>query len=397
MAIDLKALSETASKAIGQVAEPLGSLTALNETETRALLIDPLLHGLGYVTMEQMRREYRLSASRQVVDYLLRAGERQVVVEAKASASDLSPQDAGQLVGYCAQEGVRWALLTNGLTWQIYDVEVSGNWEAKRVAVIDLLTAYREGRMESELRPLAHFDREELSKGDLPLQQWASRRRTTDQLARLITNPESRVVRAAVEELRGANINVEAADVVSLLRAMSLDDRPDPARAAHVPTSAAPPDLQYPNNAATTLTHCYLFPAASVEDTSSVDQLHLWLSRGFWGVGSSTAHRTRIRAGERCCFYATGIGIVAHGTIAAPADQIVEKREWPGPNAWRAGVYKLLVSDTIWHRSPLEISADLRRTLDAFRDKEPSGPWSWFVQTTSQITEHDFEILTEHA
>jgi len=36
----------------------------------------------------------------------------------------------------------------------------------------------------------------------------------------------------------------------------------------------------------------------------------------------------------------------------------------------------------------------LRSKLDAFTGRDPSQPWSWFVQGTKVITEHDFSVLT---
>jgi hypothetical protein len=40
------------------------------------------------------------------------------------------------------------------------------------------------------------------------------------------------------------------------------------------------------------------------------------------------------------------------------------------------------------------IDADLRAKLDAFAERDPSQPWSWFVQGTKIVTEHDYAVLT---
>jgi hypothetical protein len=70
---DTAPLFDTAHSAISQVMRD-GRAEPLNETETRTHLIDPLLYALGYRTLDSVRREYRLSASGQFVDYLLTAG-----------------------------------------------------------------------------------------------------------------------------------------------------------------------------------------------------------------------------------------------------------------------------------------------------------------------------------
>ena len=157
MAFNRAALYDATRTALAQVVSVDGSVTTLNEAETRTHVIDPALSALDYRTLDHIRREYRLKASRQFVDYLLRAAEQDVVVEAKPLGADLSPKDASQIVGYCATESNRWALLTNGLRWQVFDIEVSGDWEAKRVSDIDLEAAYRSDTLAEALEPLAHF------------------------------------------------------------------------------------------------------------------------------------------------------------------------------------------------------------------------------------------------
>ena len=190
---------------------PGGQRQGLNETETRRHAIDPIIEVLGYQSLNHVRREARLSVSGQVVDYLLAAGETQVVVEAKSLRVPLGDKEAGQLVGYCAQEGIRWALLSNGTHWQIFDTEVRGNWEAKRIATIDLEAAQRGGRLEDAIRPLALFARDALARGDAQLSAWsrdAARRRLPQG-----TPGRSRthlLIRAAVDAMAKRGISVEA-------------------------------------------------------------------------------------------------------------------------------------------------------------------------------------------
>ena len=44
--------------------------------------------------------------------------------------------------------------------------------------------------------------------------------------------------------------------------------------------------------------------------------------------------------------------------------------------------------------APVVIDAALRPRLDAFDGKIPAAPWSWFVQTTRSLSDHDFAVLT---
>ena len=117
------------------------------------------------------------------------------------------------------------------------------------------------------------------------------------------------------------------------------------------------------------------------------------MQAGFWGVRESTAHRTRITAGDECCFYAKTVGVVARARITGPATERVSQDEWPGPDAHSEDVFKIPLSDVQWLGAPVVIDSELRPQLDAFRDKNLSRPWGWFVQSTGRVTEQDFQLL----
>ena len=40
------------------------------------------------------------------------------------------------------------------------------------------------------------------------------------------------------------------------------------------------------------------------------------------------------------------------------------------------------------------IDAELRGTLEDFKGRDPKKSWTWYVQGTGKVTEHDFHILT---
>ncbi len=93
----------------------------LNEAETRYHLVDPVIRMLGYSHIEDVRREISTTVTKELLDYELFAeGHGQAVVEAKALKYQLTPQHAAQAVQYASVLGVRWCLITNGATWEIY-------------------------------------------------------------------------------------------------------------------------------------------------------------------------------------------------------------------------------------------------------------------------------------
>ena len=375
---------------------PAGSDLDLNEMETRRHAIDPIIAALGYESLEHRGEGAHLKASGQFVDYLLTAGERKVVVEAKKLESQLGAKESSQLVGYCAQEGIRWAILTNGLDWHIFDTEVSGNWESKRVAKIDLAAAQRGGHVDEALHPLALFARDALATGDAELSAWSQRERARSHLDELLGNPTSSAVKAIATSMRRGGIRVSASDVVDLLRARSAAPAPvaspapspgiseepaayDPPASAS-PLPEAPPPRPTPNRrrrpaVPDTGVNFYLFPASERDSFSGMDHLKAWLDAGMWGLWPSTPFRRAVKPGDQCCFYAVGEGVVATAEITAPADQEVPPESWPGPTAWSSSTYALPLRDIQWLHQSIQITRELRERLDAFKGKGPSARW----------------------
>jgi len=376
-------LFDAAESAIMQVVKADGTVVPLNETETRTHLIDPVLVALGYRTLDHVRREYRLQASGQIIDYLLTAGSQRVVVEAKPVGSELAAKDGGQLVGYSAQEGIRWALLTNGLIWQVFDIEAPGNWELKKVAELDLGSAHREARLAEALVPLAHFALNVLGVDDSALRAYVHEERVRRLLAQLLGSASSSVVQAIAAEMTNAGIEVDPQEIVGLLK-----------RGTESPTREVLPTFTSP---VPTLVGqgFYVFPVGPDAGYPGIDHLKAWLAAGFWGVRVSTPHRQRLKQGDRCCFYATKLGIVAHGEMAGQASVKVSSGEWPGPGPHRDNVYKVPLKEIVWLSAPKEITPELRAQLDAFKGKDPSRPWAWFIQTTNRLSDHDFKELVQ--
>jgi len=54
----------------------------------------------------------------------------------------------------------------------------------------------------------------------------------------------------------------------------------------------------------------------------------------------------------------------------------------------------LIGREALYIESPVIIDAALRAQLDAFSNKDETKTWAWLVQTTREISEHDFRLLT---
>lgn len=115
---------------------------ALQQSEalTRYALIDPLLRGLGWDTGDpsQVLVEYRSDAGQ--ADYALfgESPKPQVIVEAKKLGTHLDQKVRLQVTGYCQEEGVPFAVITDGRRWEIYDIYQPVAMKDSIVTTLDL-------------------------------------------------------------------------------------------------------------------------------------------------------------------------------------------------------------------------------------------------------------------
>lgn len=189
----------------------------LSEADTRVYLIDPVLRILGYVRVGDLRREVAVPATKEFLDYELYAdGKAQAIVEAKALRFAVTDQAAAQCVQYAAVLGVRWCIITNGITWAIYNAHASGPLSDKRVAQVrldgdqsDILEAWE---------VLSLFSRDSLTQAS-PMSKLLAERVITDEL----TKPDSAAIQAlrrAVRDRFGERVAPQAiVDVIAKLMA----------------------------------------------------------------------------------------------------------------------------------------------------------------------------------
>lgn len=132
---------------IGQHGRP----RQLNEENTKATLIDPIVRALGWdpEDFEEVQREYKRRARDKPVDYaLLVLRTPRLFIEAKALGQNLDDRKwAGQIMGYAAVAGVEWVVLTDGDEYRIYNSHASVPVEDKlfrKIRVSDLTSASEE-------------------------------------------------------------------------------------------------------------------------------------------------------------------------------------------------------------------------------------------------------------
>lgn len=111
--------------------------TELDESGTRLMINSFLSDVLGFLPIEEIRTEYMIKGT--YADYMVQTtGIRHFLVEVKALSLQLSDKHLRQTINYGANEGIEWALLTNGRSFQFYKILFSQPIESRLIFSVDL-------------------------------------------------------------------------------------------------------------------------------------------------------------------------------------------------------------------------------------------------------------------
>ena len=113
-------------------------LSSFDEAATKQAVILRILNALGWdpFNVDEVCPEYSVSGKR--VDYALKYnGRNKVFIEVKKVDEDLEKHQE-QLLSYSFQEGVKLAVLTNGISWWFYLPLREGNWEQRKFYTIEM-------------------------------------------------------------------------------------------------------------------------------------------------------------------------------------------------------------------------------------------------------------------
>ena len=98
-----------------------GRLSELDESGTRLMINHFLSEVLGYRQIEEIKTEYMIKGT--YADYVIQINKkRYFLVEVKALSFELSEKHLRQTINYGANEGIEYALLTNGKNFEFYRI-----------------------------------------------------------------------------------------------------------------------------------------------------------------------------------------------------------------------------------------------------------------------------------
>lgn len=115
------------------------SLIVYDEAATKQVVVLRLLNLLGWnpFDINEVTPEYIIGNNR--VDYALKLNNKiKVFLEVKRVQEDLEIHQE-QLLKYAFQEGIKLAVLTNGISWWMYLPLQEGSWQQRKFFSIDIL------------------------------------------------------------------------------------------------------------------------------------------------------------------------------------------------------------------------------------------------------------------
>lgn len=116
-------------------------IISFDEASTKQAIVLRILSLLEWdiFNIDEVVPEFSVAGKR--VDYSLRVNNvNKIFIEVKKPSEDLENfHNQEQLLGYSFQEGVKLAILTNGITWWFYLPLHEGSWEQRKFYTIDIL------------------------------------------------------------------------------------------------------------------------------------------------------------------------------------------------------------------------------------------------------------------
>jgi predicted transport protein len=145
--------------------------TGLKEYPTRTIFIDPLLEALGWDVRDpdEVELEYP-TVDGKSVDYAMKVNRKAVLlVEAKQLGDALDDvKSITQVVGYAANDGIEWCVLTNGVKYRVYKTSEKVSAPDKLLFEVSIDPRDAEGLATAQIaNNLSRLSRESLAQGVL--------------------------------------------------------------------------------------------------------------------------------------------------------------------------------------------------------------------------------------
>lgn len=187
----------------------------LNESDTVSIITDMLSEVFGYEKYLEITSELAIRGT--YCDLAIKLNDKiEYLIECKAVGIDLKDNHLRQAIGYGANKGIQWIILTNGIEWQVHKLKFEQPIQCELVAKfsIDSISL----KNERDIQTLAIITKEGVEKSfreEMYEKIQCVNKYVVGQL--LISEPVLSTIRREIKKLSDG-INVDEAEVVSLLR-----------------------------------------------------------------------------------------------------------------------------------------------------------------------------------
>ena len=142
--------------------QPDKSLNSLSEADISLGVVLRILDALNWSTYNRREVSPEYSVENRWVDYALLIGNTpQVFIEVKKGGEPLEKHQE-QLLDYAFRQGVKVAILTNGVTWWFYLPLLEVNWEQRKSATVEF---HKQDKAEIVQKLIDLLDKENVRSG----------------------------------------------------------------------------------------------------------------------------------------------------------------------------------------------------------------------------------------
>ena len=346
-----------------------------NEAETCHWVIVPLLEACGYARHE-INSQNPDGAGKYPDFTILTGTQYQWFLEAKSWNVTLADSHINQAIFSAYSTGRRWVVLSNGQEWRLYDATVHAPTPGDRLVAKAKISDG--GDFEGFLHAIS---KESVTSGRIL--QFAAQSRVTEIIEEQLKSKDSLLIRRITEVLRKELKAPDASPETVLSALTGIKSQIAPGNGGPRP---GPPPPPVPGEQIFVLT-----PLRDEKDDKVSDIFDRLLKKGWFVLGEGASCRKQMKPGDKIAFYYTGVGVVAEAVVASHLERVPHpEAKNPERYPWRfqASNVRIFLDKPI----PLN-SVEFRSRLDAFKGRPPENSWSWFVQGTGRVTEHDFNLL----
>lgn len=194
----------------------------VDESTTRIMVNALLTDVLGYAELDDIKTEYNIRGT--YADYVIQLKRKKhIVIEVKSIQLNLSTNHLRQATGYAADEGIEWALLTNGRHLRLYRIIVNKTITKSLVFDYDLsdLSTIKKASVD-----ISRISKKCVQRGELD-DYWKrfDALTPTKVIKAIYTEDVVRAIRLRIKKNCGVNFSQE--EIVDAIQDLLLHEQPD--------------------------------------------------------------------------------------------------------------------------------------------------------------------------